>query len=252
MPKIVILIPSRYSARRLPGKPLLKVKGIPLIAHVYKKAKQTKIGQVYVVTGDVKILKALKKFTNNCIITKNKHRTGTDRIYEGAKKLRLNNNDYVVNLQGDEPLISVKDINRLIKVIVRKKLKIGTLACKINDNKVKQKFNDKNIVKVKTYKKINRETFSVAKNFFRISKKNKNKNENCYQHIGIYIYKFEILKLFVSLKQTSREKKLKLEQLRALDNQIPINVVLAETKPMGIDTKSDFVKFKKILERNNF
>ena len=252
MPKVVILIPSRYSARRLPGKPLLKVKGIPLIAHVYKKAKQTKIGQVYVVTGDVKILKALKKFTHNCIITKNKHRTGTDRIYEGAKKLRLNNNDYVVNLQGDEPLISVKDINRLIKVIVRKKLKIGTLACKINDNKVKQKFNDKNIVKVKTYKKINRETFSVAKNFFRISKKNKNKNENCYQHIGIYIYKFEILKLFVSLKQTLREKKLKLEQLRALDNQIPINVVLAETKPMGIDTKSDFVKFKKILERNNF
>ncbi len=252
MPKVVILIPSRYSSRRLPGKPLLKVKGIPLIAHVYKKAKQTKIGQVYVVTGDVKILKALKKFTNNCIITKNKHRTGTDRIYEGAKKLRLNNNDYVVNLQGDEPLISVKDINRLIKVVVRKKLKIGTLACKINDNKVKQKFNDKNIVKVKTYEKINRETFSVAKNFFRISKKNKNKNETCYQHIGIYIYKFEILKLFVSLKQTLREKKLKLEQLRALDNQIPINVVLAETKPMGIDTKSDFVKFKKILERNNF
>ena len=252
MPKVVILIPSRYSASRLPGKPLLKVKGIPLIAHVYKKAKETKIRQVYVVTGDIKILKALKKFTNNCIITKNKHRTGTDRIYEGAKKLRLNNNDYVVNLQGDEPLISVKDINRLIKITIKKKLKIGTLACKINDNNVKQKFNDKNIVKVKTYKKINRETFSVAKNFFRISKKNKNKNENCYQHIGIYIYKFEILKLFVSLKQTLREKKLKLEQLRALVNQIPINVVLAETKPMGIDTKADFVKFKKILERNTF
>ena len=250
MSKVVILIPSRYSASRLPGKPLLKVKGIPLIAHVYKKAKETKIRQVYVVTGDIKILKALKKFTNNCIITKNKHRTGTDRIYEGAKRLKLNNDDYVVNLQGDEPLISVKDINRLIKVTIRKKLKIGTLACQINDNKTKQKFNDKNIVKVKTYKKINKKIFSEAKNFFRISKKNENKN--CYQHIGIYIYKFEILKLFVSLKQTLREKKLKLEQLRALDNQIPINVVLAETKPMGIDTKSDFVKFKKILERNNF
>ena len=250
MPKVVILIPSRFSASRLPGKPLLKVKGIPLIAHVYKKAKETKIRQVYVVTGDIKILKALKKFTNNCIITKNKHRTGTDRIYEGAKKLRLNNNDYVVNLQGDEPLISVKDINRLIKVTIRKKLKIGTLACQINDNKTKQKFNDKNIVKVKTYKKINNKTFSEAKNFFRISKKDNNKY--CYKHIGIYIYKFEILKLFVSLKQTLREKKLKLEQLRALDNQIPINVVLAETKPMGIDTKADFVKFKKILERNNF
>ena len=250
MPKVVILIPSRYSASRLPGKPLLKVKGIPLIAHVYKKAKETKIRQVYVVTGDIKILKALKKFTNNCIITKNKHRTGTDRIYEGAKKLKLNNDDYVVNLQGDEPLISVKDINRLIKVTIRKKLKIGTLACEINDNKTRQKSNDKNIVKVKTYKKINKKTFSEAKNFFRILKKKKNKN--CYQHIGIYIYKFEILKLFVSLKQTLREKKLKLEQLRALDNQIPINVVLAEKKPEGIDTKADFVKFKKILERNNF
>ena len=107
MPKVVILIPSRYSASRLPGKPLLKVKGIPLIAHVYKKAKETKIRQVYVVTGDIKILKALKKFTNNCIITKNKHRTGTDRIYEGAKRLKLNNDDYVVNLQGDE-LITLK------------------------------------------------------------------------------------------------------------------------------------------------
>ena len=78
-------------------------------------------------TGDIKILKALKKFTNNCIITKNKHRTGTDRIYEGAKRLKLNNDDYVINLQGDEPLISVKDINRLIKVTIRKKLKIGCL-----------------------------------------------------------------------------------------------------------------------------
>ena len=142
MSKTVILIPSRLSATRLPGKPLLKAKGIPLIAHVYKKAKETKIGKVFVVTGDKKIFKALKKFTNNCIITKNKHRTGTDRIYEGAKKLRLNKNDYVLNLQGDEPLISVKDINRLIKVIIRKKLKIGTLACQINDNKVKRKFND--------------------------------------------------------------------------------------------------------------
>ena len=249
MPKVVILIPSRYSASRLPGKPLLKVKGIPMIAHVYKKAKETKIEQVYVVTGDIQIFKALKKFTNNCIITKKKHRTGTDRIYEGAKKLRLNKNDYVVNLQGDEPLISVKDINKLIKVIVNKNLKIGTLACKINENTVKQKFNDKNIVKVQTYKKINKKTISEAKNFFRIAKKNKSKN--FYQHIGIYIYKFDILKLFVSLKQTLREKKLKLEQLRALDNQIPINVVLAETKPMGIDTKADFVKFKKLLERNN-
>ena len=171
MSKIVILIPSRFSATRLPGKPLLKAKGIPLIAHVYKRAKETKIGKVFVVTGDLKIFKAIKKFTKNCIITKNRHRTGTDRIYEGAKRLGLDENDYVLNLQGDEPLISPHDINRLITKIVKKKLKIGTLACKLKDNNIKQKFNDKNIVKVQTYKKINKKIISEAKNFFRILKK---------------------------------------------------------------------------------
>ena len=169
MSKIVILIPSRFSATRLPGKPLLKAKGIPLIAHVYKRAKETKIGKVFVVTGDLKIFKAIKKFTKNCIITKNRHRTGTDRIYEGAKRLGLDENDYVLNLQGDEPLISPHDINRLITKIV----KIGTLACKLKDNNIKQKFNDKNIVKVETFKKIDKKIISEAKNFFRISKKKK-------------------------------------------------------------------------------
>ena len=251
MSDIFILIPSRIGSTRLENKPLQNIEGKSLVHRVFENALSI-TSNVYVATDSNRIKDNLSGVTNNIIMTSSEHISGTDRVYEASTKLNLKDTDLIINLQGDEPLISVKDINRLIKVIVRKKLKIGTLACKINDNKVKQKFNDKNIVKVKTYKKINRETFSVAKNFFRISKKNKNKNENCYQHIGIYIYKFEILKLFVSLKQTLREKKLKLEQLRALDNQIPINVVLAETKPMGIDTKSDFVKFKKILERNNF
>ena len=138
MPKVVILIPSRYSASRLPGKPLLKVKGIPLIAHVYKKAKETKIRQVYVVTGDIKILKALKKFTNDCIITKNKHRTGTDRIYEGAKRLKLNNDDYVVNLQGDEPLIKDHDIQKAIDAKIQHKNKVikSTIEYEASSNTV--------------------------------------------------------------------------------------------------------------------
>lgn len=248
MPKVVILIPSRFSASRLPGKPLLKANGMPLIAHVYKKAVESKIGKVFVVTGDLKILNGLKKYTKNCIISNNIHRTGTDRIYEGSKKLKLNDNDYVVNLQGDEPLICVNDINGLVKKITDKNLSIGTLACKIKNKNQNKIYNDKNIVKVETLQKLNKKNVSEAKDFFRNLKNRKNKN--LYQHIGIYIYKYKILRLFVSLDQSPREKKLKLEQLRAIDNQLSIHVVLAERVPLGIDTKKDFLEFKKILERN--
>ena len=246
MSKVVILIPSRYTAKRLPGKPLKKVKGIPLIEHVYRKAIESKIGKVFVVTGDIKIFKTVKSFTKNCIITKYKHRTGTDRIYEGVKKLKLKENDYIVNLQGDEPLISVNDINRLVKKVVKKKISIGTLACKFKKNK---KYYDRHIVKVQTLKKLDKKNILEAQNFFRLAKK---KIKYLYHHIGIYIYKVKILKLFISLKQTSREKKFRLEQLRAIDNNIPIHVVLAKTEPLGIDTRKDLKKFKKILERNNF
>ena len=112
MSNTIILIPSRMSAQRLPGKPLLRVNGLPIISHVVKKAQETQIGEVVVATEDQEIFEQVKKYNGDAILTSKKPRTGTDRIWEAFQKLNLKNIDYIINLQGDEPLINVKDIKK--------------------------------------------------------------------------------------------------------------------------------------------
>ena len=113
MSKTIILIPTRLSASRLPGKPLLKINGLPIICHVFKKAKKTNIGQVVVCAEDKEIVNEVKKIGGEAILTSSHHKSGSDRIFEGFKKLELKNVDYILNLQGDEPNIDEKDIINL-------------------------------------------------------------------------------------------------------------------------------------------
>ncbi len=242
MSETLILIPSRLSATRLKRKPLLKINNLSLINHVYQNAIKSKIGDVYVVTGDKKIYLDVKRNGGKCVLTKQKHRSGTDRIFEGLKILKKNKIKYVLNIQGDEPLLNISDIQNLNYQIVRKKQSIGTLVCKIEN---KLDFQNKNIVKVISEKKLNYNLSSRALKFYRTNKK---KIKNTYHHIGCYIYKVSILKKIASLKQTNNEKKLKLEQYRWIDNLIPISLVLAKKKPIGVDTAKDFKLVKKIME----
>ena len=240
--KTLIIIPSRLSASRLPGKPLLKINGLSIISHVFKKAEQADIGEVYVAAEDQEIIDDVKNNGGQAILTSNKHKTGTDRILEALKKLGKSDIQLVMNLQGDEPLIDLEDIKNLQKRMIENKSKIGTLAF---DIKNKVFFNDKNIVKVITDEKLERSKFSKAINFMRESPINL---KNTYQHLGIYCYQTDILKKFCSLKQSQNELENKLEQLRALDNSITINVALARAVSHGVDTEEDFVAIKKIME----
>ena len=240
--KTLIIIPSRLSASRLPGKPLLKINGLSIISHVFKKAEQADIGEVYVAAEDQEIIDDVKNNGGRAILTSNKHKTGTDRILEALKKLGKSDIQLVMNLQGDEPLIDLEDIKNLKKRMIENKSKIGTLAF---DIKNKVFFNNKNIVKVITDEKLERSKFSKAINFMRESPINL---KNTYQHLGIYCYQTDILKKFCSLKQSQNELENKLEQLRALDNSITINVALARAVSHGVDTEEDFVAIKKIME----
>ena len=240
--KTIVLIPSRLSATRLPGKPLLKINGISIISHVFKKAQDANIGDVYVATENEEILDDVKKNGGQGILTSKKHKTGTDRIYEAFKNLGEKNIELIMNLQGDEPLMNLNDIQNLHKLMIKKKFPLGTLASKINDNGLYEK---KSIVKVVTENNLNNSNFPKAINFFRTSSK---KFENVYHHLGIYCYNVETIKKFVSLKQSHNEIKNNLEQLRAIDNDININVALAESSPIGVDTQEDFVAVKKIME----
>ncbi len=239
--KTLIIIPSRLSATRLPGKPLLKINDISIISHVFNKAKETNIGEVIVAAEDQEIVNDVEKNGGKAILTSNKHKTGTDRIYEAYQKLNLDNIDFIMNIQGDEPAINIQDIINLNQMMINHKAKIGTLAAKIQN---KSDLTNENIVKVITQNNLEDNPFSDAKTFLRKSED----AFNIYHHIGIYCYSSKILKNFVELAQSKNEIENRLEQLRALDNNIKINVALASEAPIGIDTEEDYLALKKIME----
>ena len=239
--KTLTIIPSRLSATRLPGKPLLKIQGLSIISHVFRKAEEANIGEVVVATEDQEIVDDVIKNGGKAIITSNNHKTGTDRIYEALKKLNIRDVDLIMNLQGDEPAINIQDIINLNKKMTVYQSQMGTLAANIkNDNDLE----NENIVKVITKKNLKDEDFSSAENFLR----NSSKKNNIYHHIGVYCYSAETLEKFVKLKQSQNEINNRLEQLRALDNNIIINVALAKSSPIGVDTEEDYLALKKIME----
>ena len=242
MSKTIIIIPSRMAATRLRGKPLLEINNKPIISHVVDKAKFSGIGEVFVATEDQEIIDVVNQNGGKAILT-GKHKTGTDRIFEAFKTLKLTDIDYVLNIQGDEPAIEVKDIINLNDLMIKNNSEIGTLAADIKENNIME---NENIVKVITNEKLISNNFPKALNFFR--KNFSIKSNNIYHHIGIYCYKVSTLKKFVSFNQTKNETANKLEQLRALDNGIKINLALASNSPIGVDTMEDYLDLKKIME----
>ena len=229
------------SASRLPGKPLLKINGISIISHVVKRAQIADIGEVVVATEDKEIIDDVKSNGGDAILTSRNHKTGTDRIYEAYSIMSRNDIDYIMNIQGDEPDIDVNDIRNLDQKMKLYESKIGTLAANILD---KEMYNNENVVKVKLKEKFEENSFPHAHNFMR---KTSDKID-VYHHMGIYSYALNTLKKFISLSQSKNELENKLEQLRALDNDININVALASKSPIGVDTKEDYLAIKKIMK----
>ena len=244
MGKSIIIIPSRLAASRLPNKPLINIKNKTLIMHVYENALKSQVGEVFVATCDDEIASEVKKNGGKFVMTDKMHTTGTDRVYEASKKLGIQDEDIVINVQGDEPMISPIDIKNLNIVSRKLNLDISTLAHKI---KKKNDYKNENIVKVVTKNKVTNKTTAEALNFYRII--NPNKLRNIYHHIGVYLYKFSSLKKFVKLQKSKEELSQRLEQLRAVDNNMKINVLLANYFSSGIDTKKDLDEYIKLLNK---
>ena len=242
--KTLVIIPSRMSATRLPGKPLLKINGLSIISHVSKKAEEANIGDVIVATEDQEIIDDVKGNGFNAIMTSNKHKTGTDRIHEALKKSNIKDVDFIMNLQGDEPAIDIQDIVRLNDKMLQNYTKIGTLAAIIKENK---NLKNENVVKVITENALGEKNFPKGISFLRKSEQ----IDNIYHHIGVYCYSKDSLEKFVQLSQSKNEIENRLEQLRALDNNIDINVSLAKSSSIGVDTEEDYLALKKIMEYKN-
>ena len=242
MNKIAIIIPSRLNAQRLPNKPLKLINNKEMILHVYEAAVSSKAGEVYVATPDQEIIDVIKKAKGNVIQTSREHETGTDRVYEVFKNSLNYKPNIIINLQGDMPNIKPQAISNLVAYMKKNKCDIGTLASGFSSNNEMQ---DPNVVKVAVKNKLRDDQFFNVIDFFRTTK---NSRDNLYHHVGIYAFTNKALIRYVSLKRTKLELERKLEQLRALENNMSIHVGYLKAPPLSVDTEEDLIEIKKIME----
>tara|TARA_Y100000590_G_scaffold50522_1_gene53258 strand:+ start:4208 stop:4939 length:732 start_codon:yes stop_codon:yes gene_type:complete len=234
MKNTAIIIPTRLGAKRFPNKPLARINNIPMIVHVFNRAKESKVGDVYVATPDKQIVDIVTQNGGKAILTNDSHYSGSDRIHEVYKKYLQDKVDLIINLQGDMPNIKSSTILKLEKLMRSTDSEIGTMASYIkNENEIK----NENIVKVAVEKGLTKDSFLTAKDFFRISK-NQN-NEKIYHHIGIYAFTSTALTKYVMFSRTKLEIERNLEQMRALENNMIIKVGLSDSTPLGVDTEED-------------
>jgi 3-deoxy-manno-octulosonate cytidylyltransferase (CMP-KDO synthetase) len=233
----VILIPSRIGSTRLRKKPLIDINGMSLIERVYKNSIAIS-NNSFIATDSDEILNHAQTFTKNVIITSNKHISGTDRIFEAAKNLKIDDETLIINLQGDEPFMPIDLVNQLINDFNNNECDVISACHPIKDlsdlenpNCVKVHYDNKNYAKSFQRKPINKDTYE--------------------RHIGIYGYKMKTLKKLVNLKPTQNELIHKLEQLRFMDNNYTIfmSKYLSEV-PSGIDTQEDVDNAIKYLLSN--
>ena len=243
MNNIVIIIPARLNAKRLPNKPLKLINNKEMILHVHDIAKASNIGQVIVATPDQEILKLIKKHKGQAVLTSNNHETGTDRVFEVFEKELKSKPEIIINFQGDMPNLNPNIIKYLAAHMKKNLCDIGTLASHIR-NKHEEK--DPNVVKVLASNSIENKLFSRAVDFFRIS--NKPLNKLTYHHIGIYAFTNKALVRYVSLKRSKLEVKRKLEQMRGLENKMKIDLGYIDSCPLSVDTEEDLKAVKKIME----
>ena len=238
--KAIIVIPARLKSKRLPGKPLLTINDEPMILHVWRRSVSAQVGPVVVASADQEIADIIQNVGGKVIMTDPDHSSGSDRIYEALQIIDPDMEyDTVINIQGDLPSIEPSTIRSALIPLMNKSVGIATLAFTITDE---QDFINNNIVKVKIVFE-NNSTVGRAVDFSRVMKKEK----NCYHHVGIYVFRTQVLEKFHSLKVSKREKTENLEQFRALDNNIRIDVALIDQHLFGVDTQEDLERVRKIL-----
>ena len=243
MSKTAIIIPARYNSKRLQGKPLIKVCGKPIIQWVWERAIQVKSADtVIIATDNQEIYDTAKAFGANVEMTSENHKCGSDRIVEVAEKYP--EISYIINLQGDEPMINTDCVEEVIRLIKEdNNADISTLLAPIGEN---EDLEDPNMVKCVT-------DINGYALYFSRSKIPYERNYDIakfYKHIGIYGYKRESLFKMTKFSQPEIERAESLEQLRALYNGMKIKTAIVEYNSIGIDTIEDLNAFKKLVEKN--
>lgn len=229
MMKVIAIIPSRYGSSRFPGKPLALIAGKPMIQWVYENVSNALfLDEVYVATDDQRIFDCVEKFGGKVLMTSNKHTCGTDRLAECAEILGLCDDDLVLNIQGDEPLIKSEMVQDLYSCFDSEEVYMGTLKKKIDED---GELDNPNVVKVITDIK----DYAIYFSRFCLPYERDGKKVAHYKHIGVYGYKTWFLKKYSKMTKTLLEISESLEQLRVLENGYKIRVKETKYQTIGVD-----------------
>ena len=237
--KFQVIIPARYASTRFPGKPLADLAGKPMVVQVCERAKKSGAAAVHVATDDERIAAAVRAHGHSVVMTRVDHPSGTDRLAEAAKKLKLRDSDVVVNVQGDEPLIAPKLISRVARILTRNRQASVSTACHAMHGDA----TGPNVVKVV----LDREGYALYFSRSQIPYP-REAGAAVYRHAGIYGYRVSFLKRFSRLAISPLEKAEALEQLRVLWHGYRIAVVVSETDiPPGVDTPADLEAVRRMV-----
>jgi 3-deoxy-manno-octulosonate cytidylyltransferase (CMP-KDO synthetase) len=234
-----VVIPARYGSTRFPGKPLADLAGKPMVVRVCERAAKSGAAAVHVATDDERIARIVREHGHSALMTRTDHASGTDRLAEAAAQLKLKDDQVVVNVQGDEPLMTPELIGQVAALLARKKDAMVSTAC----HAMHEAFDNPNVVKVV----LDHEGYALYFSRSRVPYP-REPGGVCYRHAGIYGYRAGFLKKFSSLMQSPLEKAEALEQLRVLWHGFRIAVVVSETEiPPGVDTPQDLEAVRKMF-----
>ena len=235
------IIPARYASARFPGKPLADIAGKPMIWHVYKRASRCPaLRSVTLATDDERIFRAAEQLGLSCVMTSPDHPSGTDRVYEAARLLRLEDDAVVLNIQGDEPLLDPDALTALLGPFAEHEVQVSTLAMEVDE----QRALSPDQVKLVTAADGDALYFSRA---LIPHIRDAGTGARYLGHIGLYAFRMSALARFVELPPSRLEEMEKLEQLRLVENGIPIRVVRVDRHSPGVDTPEDLRRVNRIL-----
>ena len=237
----IILIPARMNATRLPGKPLADIHGAPMIVHVWRRAMEADVGPVWVAADDPRVMEAVAAAGGKAIMTRTDHASGSDRIFEALGGVDADGeHDVVINIQGDLPTIEPSVVRACLAPLAEPAVDISTLATPITREQEKD---DPNVVKV-----IATELDGSRLRALYFTRARAPWGEGrLLHHIGLYAYRREALRRFVRLPPSPLERREKLEQLRALEVGMRIDVALVDTAPLGVDAPDDLERARFML-----
>src|SRR5919199_2985792 len=241
MTEALVVIPARMASARLPGKPLAEIAGEPMIVHVWRRAREARIGPVVVATDSRDIASAVERAGGRAVLTRADHESGSDRVHEAVGLVDAEGRfDRVINVQGDLPTLDPAAIRACLAPLDEGEAAIATLAAEIRRDDERT---NPNVVKV-----IGTEIAPGRLRALYFTRATAPYGEGAlYHHIGLYAYRRGALARFVSLPPSRLERRERLEQLRALEDGMRIDVAVIDTVPLGVDTPEDLERARRIL-----